>query len=543
MAIIYGNEQASGKTYSQVFQATHGGDGNRLPYMERSFISFTFDGVPIEDFHLIATTSNNSLNRQGYAEFADVTSTYDNLPGQQYWNTHYKTNKIEFSLATDGMDQKELDNFLYLFQAGNTKELILAEHPNRAILARVSQPPQLNLLPFEQPITVKISSYSYDTSTTVYKGEIILTLVMDEPHWYSIKNILGKEKNGVYQDIWDDVSTGQEVYLFESKDALKILYEDGIPLGSMIQENMLLGNGVYAQVESQDISKIWNPTTEVGAKIEANDAVAPYTKGIIAGAIVDVNGGQITTLPRLTDAYFYYAGTAPAPTIITFTLTPDFEDNYIKTPANDYKKYHNDTTYVPYNSITIASVHTQYLRFTTPNIYTSYNKVINLFKTYIKDGTDKTLVDLREALIEEVRHTKVREWASHILDLHTNDTFTTTLSATLQNEMSDFLKNSNGEVQSATFIFNSETGEAKGQFKYRTLSSTPNVISIPVEEDVGDMLRSNYIILRDRNRPTASGVITGWTDSATGRLNSHRIRHNCSVSLSNISIAYKNMYL
>jgi len=31
-----------------------------------------------------------------------------------------------------------LDEFLYWFHAGEARELVLAEHPNRAILARVS---------------------------------------------------------------------------------------------------------------------------------------------------------------------------------------------------------------------------------------------------------------------------------------------------------------------------------------------------------------------------------------------------------------------
>jgi len=49
--------------------------------MNRSFISFTFGGKKIEDFDLIATTVNNSLNREGFASFNDATTTYDVLNG------------------------------------------------------------------------------------------------------------------------------------------------------------------------------------------------------------------------------------------------------------------------------------------------------------------------------------------------------------------------------------------------------------------------------------------------------------------------------
>jgi hypothetical protein len=73
----------------------------------------------------------------------------------------------------------------------------LAEHPNRAILARVANPPQLHLLPFEAEVTVPfysggeqadgshVNTTLKTTSTTVYRGEIDLELVMDEPFWYA----------------------------------------------------------------------------------------------------------------------------------------------------------------------------------------------------------------------------------------------------------------------------------------------------------------------------------------------------------------------
>ena len=57
--------------YSQVYHATHKGE-LRLPFMNRSFISFSFGGKNIEDFNLIATIDNNRLNRSGSAEFEDL---------------------------------------------------------------------------------------------------------------------------------------------------------------------------------------------------------------------------------------------------------------------------------------------------------------------------------------------------------------------------------------------------------------------------------------------------------------------------------------
>jgi hypothetical protein len=124
-------------------------------------------------------------------------------------------------------------------------------------MARVSKPPALSLLPFESEADINISGDVYKTSTTLYKGEIILELISDDPHWYAINNILGKKSGNRYIDYWTDAN-GAEVSIFASKDALKILYEDGIPLGSMIENNMLLGNGAFANVEGNVESLIWS---------------------------------------------------------------------------------------------------------------------------------------------------------------------------------------------------------------------------------------------------------------------------------------------
>jgi len=72
-----------------------------------------------------------------------------------------------------------LDDFLYWFKAGVSRELILAEHPNRGIMARVSDPPSLSLMPFEGNTNLIISNSLYSVKTTLFKGDISLNFVMD----------------------------------------------------------------------------------------------------------------------------------------------------------------------------------------------------------------------------------------------------------------------------------------------------------------------------------------------------------------------------
>ena len=75
-----------------------------LPFISFSFSDIGKPKVYIEDFNLIATVSGDRWECDGYTSFNDLTTTYDNLDGQYYWGTHYKSHTITFKLSTDGID-------------------------------------------------------------------------------------------------------------------------------------------------------------------------------------------------------------------------------------------------------------------------------------------------------------------------------------------------------------------------------------------------------------------------------------------------------
>lgn len=594
--------------YGQVYQATHQ-NNERLSYMKRSFISFTFSDpnyehpeqtklVHIEDFNLIVVFSNNRFERDGYTSFNDLTTTYDNLDGQYYWGSHYKAQTITFQLATDGIDEKMLEEFLHWFSPGVSRELILSEHPNRARMARVAEPPRLSLLPFESHTTMKISNYEYPVTTTMYKGEITLTLTMDEPHWYAKDNILGKkveetiegsnETRTRYIDWWRDTTKNpaEDVYIFSSADALKILYEDGIPLGSMIDNNMLLGNGAYANVEKNVEAEIWSIANDAdiawedgepaghGARINGIITAADIEEngyneetnpngirskagtyyGIIAGAIVNANGQGIVELNSHSNGstgYFFYSGTAPSPAILQFNFKPmtDESTSYVTTPSN---KFVNAAE--PYSIITIGSQTIQELYFTTPNVLTSYNTAIKLF---IDDcRTNQSYENMRKHIRENVRHQYVRQWAIKVIDYAEENAVTDV--SEFCTYMSYFLKDAEAKVYSVKCEFNSETGDCFGWFHYRKITDDipesssdwqtygnnipdKNDTSSLIKEDIGDMIRSNYLMIKERNYPTENGRIVKWENDHPEY--SHYIYHNFNSPLNNLSIIYKNMYL
>ena len=178
-------------TQTQVYQATHEEGGKRLPFANRSFISFSYGGKVIEDFNLIAYTEGDSLSKNLFGNFEDKTETYDTVDGQLYWGTHFTNNELALNLVTDSIDDKTLDDFKEWFHPGAIRELILSEHPNRAIMARVAAPPIFSFMPFEKKVSKKIAGVLYDNiSVTEYKGTIQITFVADEPYWYARYNLL-----------------------------------------------------------------------------------------------------------------------------------------------------------------------------------------------------------------------------------------------------------------------------------------------------------------------------------------------------------------
>jgi|GEM_PF-5247996 len=116
----------------QVKEATKDGQGNPLPVLGRQFISFSYGRKNIEDFDLLAVFSSDRLNKEVYASFNDVTTNQDEMDGQYFWLSSFSANSLDFTLATDGMTARELEDFKAWFVPGVERELILSELSNRA---------------------------------------------------------------------------------------------------------------------------------------------------------------------------------------------------------------------------------------------------------------------------------------------------------------------------------------------------------------------------------------------------------------------------
>ena len=576
--VLIGHEEFY-PTYSHrtdVYRATHRmpvslseTDWLRKSFMERSFISFSYGGKWIEDFNLLATIEGDRLQRQSSANFEHLTTTYDVLDGQFYWGTHYTDNTINFVLATDGMTQEDIDNFKYWFRAGSIRELILAEHPNRAIMARVSAPAGISVLPFEQDTDVQIIGKTYYTKTTLYKGSITLSFSMDEPFWYSKYRMLWKDNesaNTEYQGIRWINANNREVEPVNDMDALKIIKEDGIPVRGMLSTPVILG---YEIIDSKDFS-ITGETD--GLNLVTRDDPVLYNGIAVAAAsnkndtideavgIVTMESEQVgADLSNSKPLYLYYPGTAPCKPTIKFSFTPTLKDGYIILPKN---KYSDGSTY---NVITFTSVNTKNFQFSLPSAFVGYNQAINIFKT-VPNGT--SFVEIRKLLRDNVVHKHARAWAIAVTDdFEDSDVINATKRTTACKNMEYFLRNNEPDennkynILKSSFEFNCKTGHSTGLLNYRVLlneetetnedeeQETPasiiwaqyGAVNI-VREDVGDMVKSEYLTLEDRNYPSKDGYILPYNEE-NEITQSYTYKITSDMALSNFTLEYDYMYI
>ena len=89
-----------------------------------------------------------------------------------------------------------------------------------------------------------------------------------------------------------------------------------------------------------------------------------------------------------------------------------------------------------------------------------------------------------------------------------------------------------------TFVINSKTGEATGEFYIKKITSASQTITnittfTKEEENVGDMIISDYLIIEGRNYLNSNGEIT---------LNECK-KIFSNESLENVLILFENMYL
>lgn len=560
---------------NQVYQATHNSNDERTSYNARSYISFSFGGTQIEDLNLIACVDGDRMERQLTANFHDLTSSYDVVDGQFYWGTYYDNNQMNFYLATDGMTQENLEDFIRLFAPGSTRELILAEHPNRAIMARVATPPVMNVIPFQEEVDLKVNTMDRNTITALYKGDIHLELIMDEPFWYGKVNVLGEK---VYNEElnadewvanWTDANNNK-VVTYNDKDALRIIYEDRIPTMVMLRAPCFLGNDLvyryntqcarvdYALVGAHDAPLGEN---EEGAIIITQRELQNPEVGKAQVAIEEMSDSMELPGDGHGVTYLYYSGTAPEKPIIRFIVTGKINDFLNQEIKLDF----------------YCGEEIQHLELKLPLIYQQYKQVKEAFSQW--NSIDNTYRDIRLFIRANITHPVIKKWSLFIIDYCQANSIPLNANGIvylkyifcdgiITNGASRIVQVNISEADLINiYELNFQTGELNCTFQYRDLTMLSNLdqpnrifndgsdftnfetgieyhnVSCPMIanlENINNSLYSKPIILRERNHFSSDGTIRFYNKN--DKLLSYKIVNNSNIDFANISIEFSNRY-
>ena len=424
----------------QVQTATRDGQGNPLSILNRQFISFSYGGKKIEDFDLLVVFNGDRLSKEIYAPFNDTTTEQAELDGQMFWRSNFKAGQLNFSLATDGMTSKQLEEFKKWFEPGIEKELILSEYHNRGILARVSAPPQMSLLPFEKEVEVKIGEVTKKTKTSLYKGEISLSFVMDDPYWYSLKTILETLE----------------------KEDIKLIYEEGIPHISMFNAECLLADNLCCSKNEED------------------------------AFIIKINQGIELDGEKQVDAYLYYCGTAPAKPIISFEIEPIINEvtGKISFPNKDVDKQ-------CYLSIGSGENYKE-LKFSLPSLFSSYNNALDIALKYEENSS---ILDLRKELRDFVYDYYTRSYVIALIDIAKNNREYTTIEGTLTSNFRKYFIDEMKKffIDSLSCTINCKNGSVIVSGKIKQYNGSEMIeIGEPITENAGNMIKSDYLTIDTR---------------------------------------------
>lgn len=479
---------------------------------EKEFIDFEFAGRHISEFGMVAVADGGRHSFDAAPTFEDETSTVNGVDGQYFWGTHFRSKRMTFSLATDGMTEAQVNDFKHHFQPGKYGKFIEDKLACRYNYARVSQITTFNMVPFRIQKTIK------DTIIYIneYKGDCRITFEFDEPYFKATRKYIDDDKN---------------------EEQLRAMYINGIPLLSSMDRNLqcLIGDEEYY---------LQNRKSEALSSLETNKL-----------------------------CLFYNPSTAKTKTKIELSFTPKFSSTSF--PVFFYNIYDdiNASVKQPYNRIKITNslpITTDFdkltdsqfpyeFRYTSPNVIYSINKAISMAYKFA-NSDNSVLNDFEEQLRLEITNPKVMGWAASILRIiaskegiyytKANGNFNNTNTCLVdcsyigmnesknltwaqyfnvfmlymlahhkikqgsqiaQEEQKKCYHIDNADVEwdfdSYTIIFDGEKNEARMNYTYNQIIDLIEEISV-TEESCGDMILSEYLNLDGGDILTEDGSIS-----------------------------------
>lgn len=373
---------------------------NLMPW-GKEYIDFSFAGRHISEFGLVAVTSGDRYQFAGSPDFEDETSDVKGVWGQYYWGTNYKTKTYNYSLATDGMTERQFEDFKRHFRPGHYGQFYEDTWFDRYCYVRVKTVVDFTFIPFQEEAEVAGVKFS----SRIYKGECKIQFIQDKPFMYSFYQVLDSKIA--------DLSNAND----NGRAAARMMYYSNIPArdswtknikcatGSWFSLPVILEKTLFEKDENGKITKRWTEYEE-----QSDNSIIYEEASFIP---------------------FYNPSTIASEANIEFTIqrsiTPINTKQWQPVYFNEIYDSITNSAH-PYNTISITDNilssengfgkngrYIKSFKYGLPEVSSDINKAINIAWHFYEENEHGALVELQERLQEELINGKVLLWAVRVL--------------------------------------------------------------------------------------------------------------------------------
>ena len=351
---------------------------------QKEYIDFSFAGRRLSDFGLVAVTCGDRYNFAASPEFEDETTSVNGVWGQYYWGTKFKTRTYSYSLATDGMTERQFEDFKKHFKPGFYGQFYEDAWFDRYCYVRLKSVADFSFIPFQEDVEVAGVRFP----SRIYKGECKLTFIQDRPFQYSFYQVLESKIK--------DLNTSND----NGKAAIRMMYHSNIPAADSWTKKVKCSTGSPFSLPafgSQAEEDATTPIFEKGSYISYYNPSLVDTENILSftlnRSISNIN------LDKWKPVYFN-------------EINNDYTNK--KKPYNQISTTNSLSIVTPINENTLK-IHEKTFKYTLPEICSEVNKAINIAWIFYQENIKGALVDLQKRFQEEMINGEVLFWTIKVL--------------------------------------------------------------------------------------------------------------------------------
>lgn len=192
-----------------------------MPSMTRGdWVGFTFNGVHSSELGFIRVSDGSRFNETVLPTMKDITVQVPGENGTYYFGSYYTQKPFNFNIAFDTMTESQFRKMRQVFGDGQIHDLILDEAPYKVYSVKVSTPPQLKYICFDE------------NEKRIYKGEGTIQFIAHYPFAH------GRWKPG------EEIITEEATLAYENSSNSFVKYN---PTSSTISMNSILEGGWYIE--------------------------------------------------------------------------------------------------------------------------------------------------------------------------------------------------------------------------------------------------------------------------------------------------------